>query len=230
MGLEAEALQDALNQPVKKVKELLSSLTSPAPIALSIPSKVSIPVSILYLQCQYSCQYIIPSMSVFLSVYYTFNVSIPVSILYLQRQYSCQYIIPSMSVFLSVFYPLQPQTVFVNEDYVIPQPLPVLPIAGVDQSDCSIASHDMSPISLPLSPQEQQSTLKTVTMETLYITYPSVLYVSILSCPTGLPWPSLKCTPIVIVYRGPCTHGWLPWRMLLAQRRAVYRSVPVRWG
>lgn len=46
MGLEAEALQDALNQPVRKVKELLSSLTAPAPTALSIPtSKVSVSVS-----------------------------------------------------------------------------------------------------------------------------------------------------------------------------------------
>ena len=78
MGLEPEALQGALNQPVKKVKELLSSLTAPAPIALSIPSKVSI-----YLQCQYTCQYIIPPMSVYYTCNVTTDVSISVSILYL---------------------------------------------------------------------------------------------------------------------------------------------------
>ena len=35
MGLETEALQ-VLQQPVKKVKELLSSLATPIPTALSI--------------------------------------------------------------------------------------------------------------------------------------------------------------------------------------------------
>ena len=37
MGLEPEALQEALQQPVKKVRELLSSLSVPVPTALSIP-------------------------------------------------------------------------------------------------------------------------------------------------------------------------------------------------
>ena len=45
MGLEPDALQEiqeALNQPVRKVKELLSSLAASPPTALSIPpSQVS---------------------------------------------------------------------------------------------------------------------------------------------------------------------------------------------
>ena len=36
MGLETDALQEALQQPVKRVKELLSSLAAPVPTALSL--------------------------------------------------------------------------------------------------------------------------------------------------------------------------------------------------
>ena len=38
VGLETDTLQGVLQQPVRKVKELLTSLAAPAPTALSIPA------------------------------------------------------------------------------------------------------------------------------------------------------------------------------------------------
>lgn len=70
VGLEAEAL---LQQPVKKVKELLSSLAAPVPTALSLH---------------------------------------------------------------------EPQTIFLNEEFVVSEELPQLPRTGVDQSDGIWESRD----------------------------------------------------------------------------------------
>lgn len=79
---------------------------------------------------------------------------------------TCQYTCPVILV------SSQPQTVFLNEDYVIPQPLPIddmSPTAGVVQSDCSAVSHDVSPTGQPQEQGVQESPLKTITMETLYV-------------------------------------------------------------
>ena len=65
---------------------------------------------------------------------------------------------------------LQLQTVFMNEDYVIPQPLTehLLP-THVDQSDDVNMSRDLSPTSHPHTEEErvQESPLANITMETL---------------------------------------------------------------
>ena len=69
------------------------------------------------------------------------------------------------------------QTVFMNEDYVTPQPLPIedtQPTASVDrQSDCGVVSPDTSsPARQAVSPETTQEVkedaLKTITMETVY--------------------------------------------------------------
>ena len=70
--------------------------------------------------------------------------------------------------------PTQPQTVFMNEDYVIPQPLQAeypLPTNVVDQSDDGNVSRDLSPTSQPHTEGDniQKSLLANITMETLYV-------------------------------------------------------------